>query len=822
MKCYAKVFVLDAPYHIDRMYTYFIPAEYNGLSEGDFVTVPFGPSNRRMSALVAELCDECPFENPKPVLSLQSDRFSLTGEQVELCLFLKDYTLCTMGEAVRTVLPSDAFAKLTEYFTAVKNSASSPSGRECAVLDYIRSHERISLKKIKEELGEQATELLSSLCRKGLVIRDYEQKEKDGGKYRVYIRLSDSLSAQEAELIAAGMPGAKEKLRSAAHREIIGLLLKEGRLEKKELLSLCGASAAQLKSLLQKELILEEKETDWRNPYADIKVEPAKKNLLSDAQREAFIRLRALYRENAPRAALLFGITGSGKTRVMKQMIDEVTSGGRGVIVLVPEISLTPQTVSIFCSFYGERVAVLHSALSAGERFDAYRRIQNGSVDVVIGTRSAIFAPLANLGMVIIDEEQEHTYKSDSDPKYHARDIARFRCKQSGALMLLASATPSVESFYKAKTGSYTLVELKERYGGAKLPDVYITDMREELRCGHTSPLSRLLAAKLAENTEKNQQSIVFLNRRGYNNFITCKECGEVIQCKRCSVALTLHKNRLGADTLVCHYCGARQSVPEKCPSCGSLHLSRVGCGTQKAEQEISRYVPEARVMRMDADTTGTKRSYDRLLNDFRDKKADILLGTQMVTKGHDFPFVTLVGVLSADASLHVGDYRASEKTFSLITQVVGRAGRAKLPGIAVVQTMRTENEALQLACRGDYNEFYEKEIILRRTFTWPPFCDVVLLTITSADEGDVRRAAEQLLKIFKEEAEKTCAGLPMIAYGPFEAPIYRLNDKYRMRMVVKCKMCERMRSLFSILLCRFGAGAREVLLSLDINPSAL
>ena len=495
--------------------------------------------------------------------------------------------------------------------------------------------------------------------------------------------------------------------------------------------------------------------------------------------------------------------------------IDRTIDDGKRVIMLVPEISLTPQTVSIFCSRYGERVAVIHSSLSQGERLDAWRRIKQGDVDLVIGTRSAIFAPLENIGMIVIDEEHEHTYKSESDPKYHARDVAAFRCAQHRALMLLASATPSVESFYKAKSGIYTLVPLRERYGGVRLPDAVIVDMREELKLGNMSPISKRLHDSLTAVKERDEQAILFLNRRGYSSQISCKDCGEVITCPRCSVSLTYHAGR--AAKLLCHLCGYTAPVPKKC-ECGSENLSFLGFGTQKLESELAKYLPDMPVMRMDADTTSGKLAYDRMLEEFRAGEADILLGTQMVAKGHDFPRVTLVGVALADTSLYVSDFRAAERTFSLLTQVIGRAGRASDSGIAVIQTFAPTNETIRLACSQDYEKFYEGEIAIRRELSYPPFCDMVQLTVTSADEvalgGATKKLSESIMKKLGGELGK----LPFVVFGPFEAGVYKLNDKFRMRMVIKCRLTKASRQLFKELLSEF-ATERDATLAVDLNP---
>ncbi|MBO7197023.1 MAG: primosomal protein N' [Clostridia bacterium] len=625
-----------------------------------------------------------------------------------------------------------------------------------------------------------------------------------------------TLSDEEVDslLSAKGKAG----IRSEGQRIVVEYLRSITSADMELIRALPGVSYSNISALKDKGIIKILESESLRNPYAEY----ARKRdqapiVLSDAQQRAYDSIEADLLCDEARAALLFGVTGSGKTKVIMKAIDRTLAEGKSVIMLVPEIALTPQTVNIFCTRYGERVAVIHSSLSQGERFDAWRRIKRGEVDLVIGTRSAIFAPLDNIGMIVIDEEHEHTYKSESDPKYHARDIAAFRCGQSKALMLLASATPSLESFYKAKSGVYNLVPLRERYGGVRLPDAIIVDMREELRLGNTSPISDRLHKSLSEVYENDKQAILFLNRRGYSTQISCKECGEVLECPRCSVSLTYH-NGAGGGKLLCHMCGYTQSVPRECPSCSADKLSFLGYGTQKLEAELNKYLPDMSVLRMDADTTGSKMSYDRLLEDFREGRADILLGTQMVAKGHDFPRVTLVGVALADTSLHVSDFRAAEKTFSLLTQVIGRAGRATDGGIAVIQTFSPKNECLLLACQQDYEKFYEGEIALRRELSYPPFCDIVYLTLTSEDEALLAREAKRLSDSVIGKLKGEYSGLPFIVFGPFEAQVYKVNEKYRMRMVIKCKLNKQSRLLFHDLLCQFST-VRNVTLSVDMNP---
>ena len=743
---FCEVYLLDAPYHIDRPFDYSCEPS---LVRGSIVRVPFGRSTRLgVVTRVKESAEVADGVTVKPVSSVVSSIFRLNDEMLGLCFFLKEYTLCTFGEAVRTVLPPGATSD-------------------------------------------------------NLNIR-----------YRRTARLLLDKAASATLLSATGRSG----IRSEGQRAILRYLMDIGTADFELLKKLPSVTPANISALRDKGIIAVDEDEQIRNPYSEYaKNRDTSEIALSRAQTAAYSTISELYEQPVAKAALLYGITGSGKTKVIMKAIDRTIADGKSVIMLVPEISLTPQTVSIFCSRYGERVAVVHSSLSQGERLDAWRRIKRGDVDLVIGTRSAIFAPLDNIGMIVIDEEHEHTYKSESDPKYHAKDVASYRCGKHNALLVLASATPSIESFYKAKSGTYTLVPLRERYGGAKLPRAVIVDMREELRLGNPSPISQRLYNMLTDVKENENQAILFLNRRGYSSHISCKECGEVLECPRCSVSLTHHTS--GAQgRLICHTCGYRTPTPRTCPSCSADALSFLGFGTQKLESEMSKYLPEMSVMRMDADTTTGKLAYDRMLDDFRQGRADILLGTQMVAKGHDFPRVTLVGVALADTSLHVSDFRASERTFSLLTQVIGRAGRASEEGVAVIQTFQPTNETIRLACRQDYDSFYEGEIALRRELSYPPFCDMVQLLLTADDEAELSRASDALASLVRSKLEGEYSGLPFVVYGPFEAQIYKLNEKYRMRMMIKCKLNARTRGMFAKILSEFAEN-RRVTLSIDLNP---
>ena len=831
---YAGCRILDAPYHADREYTYYIP---RGLSDdvfpGVFVAVPFGGGNRTKTAVVTSVSDTTTLESCKPISRITSRGVTVTDEILGLCGFLCEQTLCTFGEALRAAIPHGALSRVYEVYGVAPDADASkipPDSRSLFVFDFIKTHGTVTGDRLRSEFGVSVTDELTSLVRSKLIIRTLEVREPTNERTVTDVELA--VSKDEAALYADN-----SKIRSKRSREIMSYLAEYGKTDEGTLKEALGAVSVQLKKLRDEGFVTLTERRVLRNPFAAVP-EDKKPLRLSEAQSHAYETLLSLYRSGEAKAALLHGVTGSGKTSVIRAMIDAVTADGRSVIILVPEISLTPQTVGIFCGNYGSRVAVMHSSLSEGERIDAWRRVRSGEADIVIGTRSAVFAPVENLGMIVIDEEQEHTYKSDSQPKYTAHDVARYRCAKSSALMLLSSATPSLGSYSKAVSGAYTLVKLTERYGDAVLPSVTIADMRRDREAGNNSPLGSVLLSAIGETLSRHEQTILFLNRRGYNNFLSCRTCGEAVLCPRCSVALTYHATRrinatenrddyraehISGGRLECHYCGYRAPAPAKCPSCGGDNLFYMGWGTQRVEQELSTLFPEARILRMDADTTRTKSSYNEILGAFSRGEADILLGTQMVTKGHDFPAVTLVGVLLAESSLFLDDYRASERTFSLITQVIGRAGRASLPGRAVIQTYTPDNESLGHACRQDYDTFYENEIKLRRAYMFPPFCDIAQITLSSTDESELSASALRLTEYIKSASENSFGDVSLIMFGPFEAPVYRVNERYRMRVICKCRLTKRTRELFADIMRSFGKGlSKRVTISTDFNPTSI
>ena len=827
---YAGVYLLNLPYAIDHVYDYIIPRHLcDMVSRGCFVTLPFGNANRRSLAIVTEVRSHSAQSRHKPLFSVCSDRLTLSEPLLGLCFFMKEQTLCTIGEAVRAMIPATILGHMTETYTADPSAHSDADDayhpEDDEILTYLRAGSvPVTTAALRRKFGSRTDESLLRLRRRHLIVRDARYDGSDPATYTHHYVLT--ISREQAALLAGGasLPTAAP-LRTAKQRTVMQLLSDspDGEMPTRALLQAAECTDAVVSRLIERGLIAHVKR---ESAFADESpLSPPPPLLLNEQQSAAAAQLCEMADENAPRAALLYGVTGSGKTSVMMVLIDHLLKEGKGAIVLLPEIALTPQSIALFRGRFGQTVAVIHSALSVKERYDAYRRIREGAARVVVGTRSAVFAPVPNLGAIIIDEEQEHTYKSDSDPKYHARDVARYRCAQENALMLLASATPSLESYYKATQGTYTLLKLTRRYGKAELPQVVIADMRRDTAGIGDSPMGTLLCEELTQNAASGQQSILFLNRRGYHHYVSCRKCGSAVSCPNCSVSMTYHTKRgtYAEGELICHFCGTRRPLPEACPACGHEHLSRQGYGTQRVEEELSHLLPSSKILRMDTDTATTKAAYDEMLTSFREGESDVLLGTQMVTKGHDFPRVTLVGVLMADSSLYLDDYRAGERTFSMLTQVIGRAGRQAARGKAIIQTNNPDHDVIRLACAQDYEGFFNREIRLRQMLVFPPFCDIALLTLSGKDEKELFLAASKLRDELARLLGKEYTDVPVQIFGPFEAPVYRVERRYRLRVVVKCRLNKRSRALFSSLLTAFGAsGTTGTLLSIDFNPSNL
>lgn len=850
-----QVYVLGAPYFADKQYEYYLPPDLREAAKpGVLVEVPFGSGNRHMTGVIWSMETGEQTRRLKPVLAVLNDTPVLSPEMLALAAFLRDHTLCTYGDAVRAMVPTAALARIYTYFVPGETFLAEPEAvlfrketgeaTEGAVLRFVWENRRVTREAIYRKFNADCSASILHLTKEGLIKKEYVTKQASAPKRRTV-----------AFLCRGEAPFPVIRGKSKNYSLIYGELEQHGPGDIDELAARCGLERSVVRravTALKRQGLLETREEEaYRNPFAlpeDAQpMKPEERPPLSDEQRIAYLHILRLYETGLPKAALLHGVTGSGKTNVIMAAIDRVLEDGRGVIMLVPEIALTPQTVSRFAARYGGRIAVIHSGLSAGERYDAWRRIKEGHADVVIGTRSAIFAPLPRIGMVIIDEEHEYTYKSDANPKYHAHDVARFRCREHNAVMLLSSATPSVASYYKAQTGAYTLIEMKERYGGAKLPEVVIADMRGSGQMIGKTLMDRLLLERQAGN-----QAILFLNRRGYSNYVSCRSCGKAIRCPHCSVTLTYHRltsmeTAMRAEAreeegggaredfaengyLTCHLCGHTERVPDKCPSCGASHLMYMGYGTQKAEDALSAGLDGFRVIRMDLDTTQGKFAHEELLSRFRAGEADILLGTQMVTKGHDFPNVSTVGVLNADGAMFLDDYRASERLFALLTQVVGRAGRGDIPGCAIIQTYEPDNEVLRLAAEQNYEAFYRGEIRLRRALCFPPFCDLAVLTLSSENELLLQQTAARMKEQILAHIRTDFKDVPLVVYGPFEAPVYRVQNICRMRYVFKCRLNRRTRDFLAALMREFSQAETDrrtgrsvrISVSVDLNPSTV
>ena len=628
-------------------------------------------------------------------------------------------------------------------------------------------------------------------------------------------KVSDA-SAKVATLLTANendLPKLTQKQKS-----VVDLLFDVNTASVSEICEFCSVGVSVIKNLEKYGVISIYDKEVLRNPYKNVQITENKDIELSPQQMEAYTTYSNML-DGEGGTGLLFGVTGSGKTQVYLKLIDKALENQKDVIVLVPEISLTPQALSIFHKRYGDKVAVFHSGLSLGERNDEYKRADRGEAKIVIGTRSAVFAPLHNLGLIIMDEEQESTYKSERTPKYNTKDVANFRCKYNKALFLMTSATPSLETYSNALNNKYVLCELTQRFGDAKLPQVITVDMKQEMKNGNKSPISAKLKELIEDTLDNNKQVILLINRRGYNTFIACNDCGHVITCPNCSISLTYHSAN---NRLVCHYCGYTKKLDNVCPQCKGDNIRYSGFGTQKIEDELAYLFPDARILRMDADTTSTKFSHEKMFNAFANHEYDIMIGTQMVAKGLDFDDVTLVGVVNADNSLYDESYNSAERCFDLITQVVGRSGRRDGNGKAVIQTINPYNQTLEYASKQDYKSFYENEIELRKLLTYPPYCDIISASFIGDNENKVALCSKKFFELLIEENEKYKHKI--IVLGPSVAKIAKLNNTYRYRLSVKCKNSKNIRNMFNDIQKNISKikEYKDISVSLDINPCDL
>lgn len=793
----AKVAVSSAIYSFDCEYSYRIPDEYKVMAKaGVRVLVPFGKGNRKTVGFITRLYEETEFdEKIKPVIKIIDEESLLTDEMLSIIMWLKENTFCTYFDAFKSVVPSGYTVNVTQRYTLANKSINEDELDDdeldiVKIIKYAKNQREVD--RILDYTGKpKLKKLITSLIDKGILEESNVLKRKTGDETVRMVRLSDEYI--KGEIVTSF---------TVKQKNVVDFLQEYNCASVKEVCYMTNCTETIIKRLVQKQVLKDFRQEVMRNAIGEVNNRVnIDEIILNEEQQNAFLGIMDLINDNKPAGALLYGVTGSGKTSVFYHLINQVLKMGKTALLLVPEISLTPQMVNKFKAIFGDSIAVLHSSLSLGQRMDEFKRIKKGDAKIVIGTRSAVFAPLSNIGIIIMDEEGENTYKSETSPRYHARDVAIQRCGHNNCVLVMASATPSLESFYYAKIGRYKLFELKERYSKSNLPDVEIIDMQSEAEAGNNGLFSRQLIDSINENLEKKEQTILLLNRRGYNTYISCLECKQPIVCPNCSIPLTYHKKN---DKLMCHYCGYTMDNTGRCPECGSDHLHTSGVGTQRVESELARLFPNARLLRMDADTTYSKYSYEENFKDFEQGKYDIMLGTQMIAKGLNFPNVTLVGVLSLDKALFTGDFRSYERTFSLITQVAGRSGRGDKPGAAYIQTFVPDHYVINLAAKQDYDEFYNEEIALRHALTYPPFCDICVIGFSSDLESRAIKASNWFVDVLKEYVREEKVKFPLRALGPAPCTLEMINKKYRYRLILKCKNTRDFRKMISSLLIKF------------------
>ena len=810
-----KVAVSAAPYSIDKPYSYLVPESLAAAAvPGVRVMVPFGRGNKESEGLILARVQEPKLPGSKALRQVLDPEPVLDKAGIDLALWMRGRYFCTVFEAVKTILPAGLWYGLREIWSLAMEPETARSAAvgipgAWQVLDLLEKQGgKADIRVLRDALGDGVEKPLKAMKKAEILTCETDAKRKIADKSHRMVELA--VNTEDAYALT------EPKRRSAPARyEVVNFLATAGRTPAAEVSYYTGASARTLKTMEKAGLIAFSEEEELRVPSLD-DVEPGPEIVLNEEQQRAFEEILDRVQAAKPSVTLLHGVTGSGKTQVYLRLVQETLALGKTAMVLVPEIVLTPQMMRKFSSYFGSRVAMLHSSLKMTERYDQWKRIRRGEVDVVLGTRSALFAPLKNLGLIIMDEEQEGSYQSENVPRYDAREVAKYLCVREKAALVFGSATPTVETAWAAEQGSYQKALLRRRYNENALPEVLIADLRQEILNGNPGLISTPLRQELEKNLAAGEQSILFLNRRGSSRMLLCGECGYVPQCPRCSTAMTYHSAN---GRLMCHYCGHSEPAADTCPECGGW-MKHVGAGTQKVEEELRELFPEAGILRMDADTTAG--GHEEILQTFERERVPILLGTQMVAKGLDFENVTLVGVLSADISLYVDNYRAAERTFSLLTQVVGRAGRGGKTGRAVIQTYTPGNDVIRCAARQDYDAFYESEIRMRRLRRYPPFADLFTVTVSGTEEGRVLRAAVSVRETLRQLCRRPelAAGEPEVL-GPAPAPVVKVNNRFRYRCTLVGKNDKATREMLAWLQKDFAKDSANRGMNLFVDHNA-
>ncbi len=810
-----SVAVDQSVYQTDKPYSYLLPLSFLEKAKvGCRVLVPFGNGNVRKTGVILGFSDHDDTKRLKSVISVLDDEPILSEEMIKLAGFIREQTFCTWYNAVRVLLPPGINYKVRQEYALSENAntfLAELDGDLKTLAVYMSNLKKAVTKEVAyQSLGfKDDCGLMEKLISKGIAVRTGSAVRNIGDASLKMVRLTDAASDLS-----------NIKLTSK-QKQLMTVLTDLGCCSVKELCYFTGLTQVVISGLCKKGLVEIFDQEYYRNPYSGAQKSVEKPKELTKEQEIAFEKLLSDYEQPQGVTSLLYGVTGSGKTQVFLKMCDEVVNRGRGVIVMVPEIALTPQTLGIFHRRFGDKVAVFHSAMSQGQRLDEWKRVRKGEALIAVGTRSAVFAPFSDVGLIIMDEEQEHTYKSEMSPYFHARDVARYRTAQSKGLLILSSATPSIESYSMALAGKYSLCTLESRFGSSTLPEVEVVDMREEISLGNSGIISNLLYERIDEAVKSGHQAILLLNRRGYNTYVSCTQCGHVMSCDNCSISMTYHSAN---NRLMCHYCGKSQPYAEKCPQCGADRMKYSGLGTQKAEAELEALFPEAKILRMDADSTMTRNDYEKNLKAFADGEYDIMLGTQMVAKGLDFPKVTVVGVLNADIAMHSSDFRSYERTFSLLTQVVGRSGRGSAKGTAVIQTVEPDSKVIELAAKQDYAAFYGSEIMTRKLMIYPPYCDIATVSFLGTERKYTEDAAKNYFDLIKNYVSSEFSDVKLIVLGPTAAAVPKINNNYRYKLIIKYKNSQHFRELMNKVTADYYSTAysKKVTASLNVNPDSI
>ncbi|PYG87378.1 replication restart DNA helicase PriA [Ruminiclostridium sufflavum DSM 19573] len=810
----ASIVLSNTTRSFDKKYTYAVPEGLKGqICAGCRVLVPFGSGSMVKEGFVLEMNPEKDSAKPigyKTVKSVLEPYPLLKEDNIRLLEWMKKQYICTYSDVIKCMLPPGISVKAIKNVRLISKAEN-------------KAYKKSNLNKIIHNLtcagGECEYEQLRDMCGirgfKGYIQELCECKAiyiEESYEQKVSAKSIKAVSlAKEREEIINELEN--NKIKRIQQVRVLEILLDNEIVSAADIKRFAGVTSSVLDTLSKYGYIRYTDIEVMRNPLRDKYYEKTEPLLPTGEQSKALTLLKQKLDSEVFNESLIHGITGSGKTEVYLQLISHCFALGKKAIMLVPEIALTPQMVERFAARFGNRVAVMHSRLSLGERFDQWKLISEGRVDVVVGARSAVFAPISRLGLIIIDEEHESSYKSESLPRYSAKEVARKRCEINKALLLYGSATPSVDTYYRAVGGEIELIEMKNRPNASELPAVELADMRLELENGNRTPFSFRLMEELKKNIDNSQQSILFLNRRGFSTFVFCRDCGYTMKCPGCNIALTYHSK---SNRLICHYCGFTVKNPVKCPSCESVNIRYFGIGTQKIEEEVRQRLPESSVIRMDADTIGFKNSHEAILSRFRNENINIMVGTQMIAKGHDFPNVTLVGVLAADSMLNTGDFRSSERTFQLLTQVAGRAGRGSINGRVIIQTYNTEDYSILAACNQDFISFYKQEILIRKRLNYPPFSSIAIVVFSGRKDRAVFDVSRD---IRAELAERVSSDIEVL--GPSRCPIPKISNKYRWRLVLKAKAEELLLDELTEMSDRFWkkAKAEDILMSIDINP---